>query len=1168
MIRDISSPIRLKLLGPPQIVRADGTEIALRSRKHLALLVYLAMEQRHASSRDTLTALLWPDVPEDSARNNLRVILANLRRDLGEATVPLFHATRLTIQLTHASDSLSDVHAFRALLDASKQHPHTSLSRCASCLNQLEQAVALYRGEFLQGFSLPESGVFEEWALIQREHLHQAALEALATLAAACEQRGDHAAQCRYARRQIELEPWREQAHAQLMRGLWASGQRAAALEQYDTCCRILQAELGLGPSAELTTLVDQLRASDRPVGIETRAQPAASRPAIAHDTLPVPLAPFVGRATELAELTDLLHSHGVRLLTLVGIGGMGKTHLAIELARRNSDRFADGVCFVPLAPLASASELPAALLHALALSPPAGDPMALLRQTLRDRHMLLVLDNFEHLLDGAPLVAEVLQAAPGVQVLATSRERLGVRGEQRYQIQGLAFDPAASDLDAQALPAVTLFVQNARRMQPHFRLSPGDLADVLQICRSMFGMPLGLELAAAWVALLPLSTIAAQLQRGSDFLATELRDIPARQRSMRAVFDWSWQLLSLEERRVFRQLTVFRGGFTLDAALTVAQATLPAILRLVEHSLVQVGTGRYEVHELLRQFAAERLAADAEEHAAVEARHSAFYLHYAAQREQRITHDQPREATAEIRAEIDNIGHAWQWAARHAQIDLLEHSAPAVWFFVLSTGLYAAGEQWFGAAVAALQNGTRAPHLVADDPQRYERVLSTLLGYRARVFTALGTFEQAVVPAQQAIDLGEANGGTEGQALGHLVLGQTLSRQEQALAAQPHILHAVDLAHSNSHQHQQRAVFQDIEWVGHIWLGVIAKQLDNLAETEAHFAQSLQLCQRSGNLRGEMTSLENLGSLDLARGNYRRARHLLEQSLNLAQRVGYRWGEAVTRLELGDALRFLGEYGPARDLIEQAIAIFHEIGDIYQECFALSHCGRLYSFAGDYTHAWLHLERALQLIGDTGSLEVEADTCVSLTLFSLFNGDAPQALSYAERGWDVACSMSSAAWQATAQLVMGHALADLSRFAEAATAYGRALDLFTEIGNQPVAAEARAGLALVALAAGDGTAARAQIETILPLLDGAAAIGLDEPFSAYLACFRVLQACGDPRAAAIVQAANKRLDAYAGSIADPALRTSFRETVPSHRALRDAKRSSHAQAFDADTCH
>lgn len=1149
---DISSQLHLKVFGQAQIMRADGVAVVLRSRKHLALLIYLAMNQHTPSSRDTLTALLWPNNEEQAARNNLRVALADLRRVLGEGATPVLQTTRLTVQFNAASDATLDVLAFQQLIETSNKHQHASLLSCARCLNHLEQAVALYTGEFLQGFNLPDSSVFDEWALIQREQLHQMALEALAVLATACEQAEDHAAQCRYARRQIELEPWREGAHAQLMRGLWASGQRAAALEQYDACCRILDAELGLGPSPELRALYEQLRTSHGETGRRSVMDhaPAAQTQPFPHN-LPVPLAPFVGRASELAELSDLLHTQGMRILTLVGVGGMGKTHLAIELVRRTMDSFADGVCFVALAPLASADEIPTALLHALALPPPRRDPMALLRQALRDKHMLLVLDNFEHLLDGAALVGELLQAAPGVQVLATSRERLNLRGEQRYLVQGLAFDPAASDAAADELPAVKLFVQNARRVQPYFRLAPDNLADVLYICRLVLGMPLGLELAASWVTLLPPGAIAAQIQRSHDFLASEVRDVPERQRSMRAVFDWSWQLLRPEERRVFRQVAVFRGGFTLDAAFSVAQAGLPTILRLVEHSLVQVGTGRYEVHELLRQFAAEHLAADSEEHAAVEARHSAFYLGYVAQRAQRITHNEPREAAAEIHAEIDNIGHAWHWAARHAQLGLLERSTAVVWFFVLSSGLYAVGEQWFGAAVEALQNGRHGRRFVADDPQQYEQVLSTLLGYRARVFTASGKFEQAVSPAQQAIDLGEANGGIEGQALGHLVLGQALSRQEQALTAQPHIRQAVDLAHSNSHQ--QSNVLFDIEWVGHIWLGVIAKQLDNLAETEAHFAQSLRLCQRSGNLRGEMTSLENLGTLDLARGNYRRARHLFEQALSLAQRVGYRWGEAVTQLELSDTLRFLGEYGLACDSIEQAIALFHEIGDIYQECFALSHCGRLYTYAGKYTHAWLHLERALQLIGDTGSLEVEIDTFISLTLFSLYYGDAHQALSYAERGWDVACSMTSVAWQATAQLVMGHALADLRRFAEARTQYQRALELFIEIANQSVAAEARAGLAFVALIEDDRASALAHIETILPLLDGMAAIGLDEPFYVYLACFRVLEACGDPRADAIVQAANNQLDAYAGSIADPTLRTSFCEAVPSHRALRDA---------------
>src|SRR5262249_11094821 len=335
---------------------------------------------------------------------------------------------------------------------------------------------------------------------------------------------------------------------------------------------------------------------------------PSFSPPTPTHN-LPAALTPLVGRAGELDQLAAWLTRPDCRLITLVGTGGVGKTGLALELARAHLASFSDGVYFVSLAPLASADALASAIVRALDLAVQAGDLTAALVRALRHKQILLVLDNFEHLLDGVGLVLELLQAAPGLRIVATSRERLNVRGEQCYAVQGLEYKPSATATDV-APPAVRLFAQSAQRVQPEFSVSEANLPELMRIGRLTLGMPLALELAAAWVELLPLAEIAAQIERSADFLATDMHDLPERQRSMRAVFDWSWQLLRPDEQRIFRQLAVFRGGFTIAAAQTVAEASLRSLLRLVEKSLLQIDEGYYKIHELLRQFAAEQLTA------------------------------------------------------------------------------------------------------------------------------------------------------------------------------------------------------------------------------------------------------------------------------------------------------------------------------------------------------------------------------------------------------------------------------------------------------------------------------------------------------------------------------------------------------------------------------
>jgi predicted ATPase/DNA-binding SARP family transcriptional activator len=651
-----STQLRLSLFGAPHVARADGTAITFRSRKHLALLVYLALEQRHSSSRDTLLALLWPEADEEAARNNLRVALADLRRALGEGS--FLQTTRHTVQFDPASDHTLDVLAFQELFDASRAHSHESLETCAACLARLEQAVALYRGDFLHGFNLPDSSAFEEWALVVREQLHQAALEALSTLAAACERQGDHGAQCRHARRQIELEPWREQAHAQLMRGLWASGQRGAALEQYHTCQRILEIELGLSPSPELTALYQQIRTEASSevrvthaelLPLELNTQHSALVTQTLHN-LPPPPTSFVGREAELAEIREALGN--ARLVTLTGAGGSGKTRLALQVAAAALPAYADGVWLVELASLQDPTLVPQAVATSLGLTLAATvgqSASAQLGVALGSKQLLLLLDNCEHLAQACRELAErLLHTCPQVTILATSREILHVAGEVVYPVPPLA-TPDITLIDPEQLIAyesIRLFVERARAVRPGFALTTRNALAVLQICQRLDSIPLAIELAAARVRHMAVEAIVAHLDDRFSLLTAGSHS-SSRQQTLRSAIDWSYALLTEPERVCFRRLGVFAGSFTLPFAEAVvdplagprqSQASLIELLaQLIDKSLLvaeQRDDGmRYRLLDSMRAYAQEKLAA-AGEAAATQDRHLACLVRLAEQAE------------------------------------------------------------------------------------------------------------------------------------------------------------------------------------------------------------------------------------------------------------------------------------------------------------------------------------------------------------------------------------------------------------------------------------------------------------------------------------------------------------------------------------------------------
>lgn len=617
-------------------VRRDGRPVTrFESDQVRALLAYLAAAPGRAHTRAHLADLLWPTFPDAAARANLRNTLSRLRYALADhdCETPLIEAGPRTVVLGGGPRVVIDAAGFAALADACAAHGHERAELCAECAPRLREAAELYGGALLAGAPLSRSPVFEEWLVAARARLERQALEIFASLARAAEAAADPRQLCSFARRQLEIEPWRETAHRQLMLGLALLGERGAAMAQYRHCEAVLAHELAIEPDAETRALYERVRNSPSLTMFREAAAP--------QHNLPAAMAPCIGRERELADL----RVRGGRLLTLTGAGGTGKTRLALELARGELSAYADGVHFVALAPLESASAVAPAIAAALNLMLH-GDPAAALVSHLRNKHMLLILDNFEHLLEGAGIVTAILEAAPLVHILATSRERLNVLGEHVYLVEGLGYRLGPGAAEAANLPAVRLFVQSARRVQPSFALSSGALDAVLRICRLVQGLPLGLELAAAWLDSLLPAEIADEISRSSSFLRADWRNVPPRQRSMQAAFDWSWRLLSADEQLALSRLGVFRGGWTREAAEQVAGVSLEVLAHLVRKSLVSRGAnGRYMMLDLLRQFAVERLPVGADPAAE---RHSAYCPVLVARNERQLARQGPQIAAAQ----------------------------------------------------------------------------------------------------------------------------------------------------------------------------------------------------------------------------------------------------------------------------------------------------------------------------------------------------------------------------------------------------------------------------------------------------------------------------------------------------------------------------------------
>jgi predicted ATPase/DNA-binding SARP family transcriptional activator len=845
----IAAVFQFRILGPLE-VQADGDLLAIPANKQRALLALLLLNANEVVARDRLIDSLWPEAPPASAANAVQVHVSQLRKTFARAG---FDAKALLVTqppgyLLRLDPEQVDARRFERLVrEAATARGRGTYAEAAA---SLDEALSLWRGPALADLA------YEEFAQPEIVRLEELRLSAVEDRLACDIELGRHGEAIGQLEALVTVHPLREGLRALLMLGLYRSGRQADALQVYRDARSTLRDELGIEPGHELRDLEQAILRQDASIAPSRLPGPTA---------LPLPsfLASFVGRERELDAVVALLGEEDVRLLTLTGLGGIGKTRLAVAAAQRLEGRFADGTAYVALATISEPELVPATIAQTLLPGESGPSPDEVLASYLQKRRLLLVLDNFEQVLPSAPLLSNLLAAAPGLKVLVTSRARLQLSGEREYPVPTL---PAGD--------AVALFAERAHAVDPRFVVSQANADAVVELCTRLEGLPLAIELAAARTKLLPPAAMLGRLGSRLDLLAASSRDAPQRHHALRTTLDWSYDLLTPAQQRLFARLGVFVGGWSLEAAEVVcsqdAHPLLDDLSTVVDESLVyhETTTARFAMLETVREYALERLRALSEEEDA-RRRHAAYFLELA---ETARASEQQAAWLAELELEHDNLRAAQAFARERGDGEMSLRFCVALWRFWQLHGHLDEGRRLLTSALDASPDA---------DPRLRAKALNgagVLAGEQGDFEAAATFFEPALAIARELDD--------------HQRIASVLTNLGNLALFSGDFDRARSL-YEESLSHGAAAGDVGIEMIARENLGLVALDRGNLDEAVRRLEETAALAARRGDERALSSSARALAAALIERGDSERAREPLAEALMLARRLGERNGLA-----------------------------------------------------------------------------------------------------------------------------------------------------------------------------------------------------------------------------------------------------------------------------------
>jgi predicted ATPase/DNA-binding SARP family transcriptional activator len=950
-------------------IEKDGEVITqFDTDKARALLVYLAIEGYRPLPRSFLAGLLWSDLSEKQALQSLRQTLSILRKVIGDngSEKPIIQSERDHLRLNPAIPVWVDILEFKKLLNQAYRHFQRQDQFHQINFRNLKKSLQLRTGEFLEKFSVSAAPLFDEWVSLIREELDHLAADGLVMLTQYYQNRNEYNLARQTVKKILQIAPWNESSHLMMMRLFAMDGQWSAFENQYHSLRKFLKEQIGVEPAQDTILFYEEVRKQRSMSKLISQSSKLFSNLSVAETN-------FVGRELVLDEITNLLVDPACRLITVHGPGGIGKTSLAMEIARQQVGIYQDGVFFISLSGTHTIEEFISGLIDVIAI--PLMDPDNLtsrLKDFFRNKCLLLVLDNFEHLLIDTKVIqalSDIIQSTSRTKFLVTSRERLGLKDEWVYPLKGMSYPGIHNQFDPASIEkyeALILFQQRARQVKPDFTWDAQSFAAVVQICQLFEGLPLGIELAAAdvWSQTCPM--IANKINTHWNALMTNASDISPRYRSLWANLEVSWVLLDNNLQRIFLRLGIFEGSFSVQAAVTISQASLHDLTRLVNQSILQHDSqGRYQMHSVIRQFAREKLHGSGN-FSEVQTSFVDYFANYLQDRQLDIKTNHQKQALNDIQDELINLKKAWVWMLEDRQLEKIEIFLDPMYQFFNIRSRYQEG-------IDFLQ-----PALNLTNQLFVESRLDQFEIIKGKLQVRIGSLAHRIRENETAWDLLEK----AAQIFQKFATEKELANCRTVLASVH--LRSNDFAKAEEYAHTNLEFFLQVQdVVGQIkeltTIGLVNLRRGNIEKARHYLHQSVDLGRKCENSHQLIVPLNYLGDIACNEGEYLEAVALFEESLKIASEIEDLYQMAIVVNNLASVYHVKLEYPKASEMYSKSLSICRQIGDLEGEAIALTNLGEVALALGDNTGAISLSEQALKI-----SREVGEEWSISICLNNL----------------------------------------------------------------------------------------------------------------------------------------------------------------------------------------